>query len=155
MAGSKPSSRLSRDSVQREPAAQHGKTTRAKKFGCPGGTATHKGGQPGGQGQLGDECQQTPECQWGHQVQQSHVGQGRARHPQPTASATQTVEVGDSVRHDTNDIPRTRLGCIKAQASMLPQEVLEPPVQVHNAVAFCQQVNVVDEGIDKLVGRAA
>ena len=33
----------------------------------------------------------------------------------------------------TGKIPGTRLGCIQAQARMLPRQVLKAPVQVHNA----------------------
>ena len=47
------------------------------------------------------------------------------RHPQPKLWTTER----NPEFHDTSDIPGTRLGCMKAQMTMLPQQVPEAPVQ--------------------------
>ena len=70
MAGSKATSGLSWESAQRtEPAPQKSMTTRARRYGCPGVTAEHEGGQLGGVGWFRiawNERQRTLACQWGH-----------------------------------------------------------------------------------------
>ena len=64
----------------------------------PGGTRERY--TPRRSRQLGNERQQTLACHRGHQVQQSHVGQSRARHPQPKLWTKER----NPEFHDTSDI---------------------------------------------------